>query len=84
MTEIKGKDEKIVFSFKPDAPLEPDGVPLLLKKYGNRLLFTAYGSPFFTYKYHKTGLADKDAELLLTDTEKLLKEMSELLAPSKV
>ena len=84
MMEIKGKDEKIVFSFKPDAPLEPDGVPLLLKKYGNRLLFTAYGSPFFTYKYHKTGLADKDAELLLTDTEKLLKEMSELLAPSKV
>ncbi len=79
MTEIKGKDEKIIFTFKADAPLDPAGVPALLKKYGNRLLFTAYGNPFFTYRYRRTGLVEKDAELLLADTEELLKEMTALL-----
>ncbi|MCH5274636.1 MAG: transcription-repair coupling factor [Lachnospiraceae bacterium] len=79
MTEIKGKNERIIFTFRPDAALEPEGVPQLLKKYRDRLLFTAYGNPFFTYKYRKTGLVEKDAELLLTDTEELLKEMAKLL-----
>ena len=52
----------------------------LLKKYGQNLAFTAYGTPFFTYKYKKTGLVETDAELLLGKTEELLKEM-ELLLP---
>ena len=82
MTEIKGKNERIIFTFRPDAALEPEGVPRLLKKYGDKLLFTAYGNPFFTYKYRKTGLVEKDAELLLTDTEELLKEMAKLLLRS--
>ncbi|MCH5271442.1 MAG: transcription-repair coupling factor [Lachnospiraceae bacterium] len=79
MTEIKGKNERIIFTFRPDAALEPEGVPSLLKKYRDRLLFTAYGNPFFTYKYRKTGMVEKDAELLLADTEELLKEMAKLL-----
>lgn len=79
MTEIKGKNERILFTFRPDAAINPAGIPALLKKYKDRLLFTAYGNPFFTYKYQKTGLVEKDAELILTDTENLLKEMADIL-----
>ena len=75
MTEIKGKNERITFTFRPDAKLNPAGIPELLKKYGRDLAFTAYGAPFFTYKYKKTGLVETDAELLLEKTETLLKEI---------
>ncbi len=80
MTEIKGKNERIIFTFRPDAGVDPLKIPELLKKYGQSLAFTAYGTPFFTYKYKKTGLVETDAELLLGKTEELLKEM-ELLLP---
>lgn len=80
MTEIKGKSERITFTFRPDAAVDPLKIPELLKKYGQNLAFTAYGTPFFTYKYKKTGLVETDAELLLGKTEELLKEM-ELLLP---
>ena len=79
MTEIKGKNERIIFTLRPDAGLEPAGIPALLKKHGQSLAFTAYGTPFFTYKYKKTGLVETDAELLLGKTEELLEEMRELL-----
>ena len=80
MTEIKGKSERITFTFRPDAAVDPLKIPELLKKYGQNLAFTAYGTPFFTYKYKKTGLVETDAELLLGKTEELLKDM-ELLLP---
>lgn len=83
MTEIKGKNERITFTFRPDANINPVGIPALIKKYKDRLSFTAYGNPFFTYKYQKTGLVETDAELILSDTEMLLKEMAGLLAESE-
>ncbi len=79
LTEIKGKNERITFTFRTDAGINPAGIPDLLKKYGQSLAFTAYGNPFFTYKYKKTGLVEKDAELLLGMTEELLEEMKMLL-----
>ena len=82
MTEIKGKNERITFTFRPDAQVDPAGIPQLLKKYGKDLAFTAYGNPFFTYKYKKTGLVETDAELLLNKTEELLQEMQPLLVRS--
>lgn len=82
MTEIKGKNERITFTFRPDAKVDPAGIPQLLKKYGKDLAFTAYGNPFFTYKYKKTGLVETDAELLLNKTEELLQEMQPLLVRS--
>ena len=82
MTEIKGKNERITFTFRPDAAVDPLKIPELLKKYGQSLAFTAYGTPFFTYKYKKTGLIETDAELLLGKTEELLKEMELLLTSS--
>ena len=78
MTEIKGKNERITFLLKPDAGLDPSGIPMLLKKYDSSLTFTAYGTPFFTYKYRTTGLVETDAELLLHKTEELLEQMQTL------
>ena len=74
-TDVKGKNGKISVTFRPDADLDPARIPELLKKYGQDLTFTAYGKPFLTCKYKKTGLAEKDAELLLEKTETLLREM---------
>mgnify|MGYP000866750236 CR=1 FL=1 len=79
MTEIKGKNERIIFTFRPDAAINPAGIPSLLKKHKDKLYFTAYGNPHFTYKYNRTGLVEKDAELILTVTETLLDEMKDIL-----
>ena len=79
LTEVKGKNERITLTFKPDAGIDPTGIPVLLRKYGDKLKFTAYGNPFFTYRYKKTGLIEKDAALLLDLTEDLLKEMKQTL-----
>lgn len=79
MTEIKGKNERIIFTFRPDAGIDPQKIPPFLRRYGQNLTFTAYGNPFFTYKYKKTGLVEKDAELLLNMTEDILVEMKVLL-----
>ncbi|MDE7252358.1 MAG: transcription-repair coupling factor [Acetatifactor sp.] len=78
-TEIKGKNERIIFTFKPDANVNPAGIPELLERAGKELSFTAYGNPYFTYKYRKTGLLEKDAQFLLDKTRELLTMMSELL-----
>ena len=75
LTEVKGKNERITLTFRPDAGIDPLGIPVLLRKYGDSLKFTAYGNPFFTYRYKKTGLIEKDARLLLDMTEDLLREM---------
>ncbi len=79
MTEIKGKNERILFTFHPNAALDPAGIPGLLKVHGKDLAFTSYGKAFFTYKYKRTGLAEKDAELLMGKAEELLEEMKGLL-----
>ena len=79
MTEIKGKNERITFNFRPDAKIDPRKIPDFLKKHKDELSFTAYGNPFLTYKYKKTGVVETDAELLMGRTEELLEEMKELV-----
>lgn len=79
MTEIRGKNERITFNFRGDAKVNPQGIPSLLKRYDHQLAFTAYGNPFFTYKYKKTGLLEKDAQLLLDKTEELLEDMAKVM-----
>lgn len=46
MTEIKGKNERITFNFRPDAKIDPRKIPDFLKKHKDELSFTAYGNPF--------------------------------------
>lgn len=81
LTEVKGKNERILFTFKPDANIDPVGIPALLQKFGKDMSFTAYGNPYLTYKYHKTGLVETDAELLLNKTKEILSAMENLLKP---
>ena len=80
MTEIKGKNERITFTFRPNASVDPAGIPKILEKHAEELSFSAYGTPIFTCRYRKTGLVETDAELLLHKTEELLKEM-QILRP---
>lgn len=82
ITEIKGKNERILFSFRPDAKIEPAGIPTLLQKYAGKLQFSAAATPSFTYHYKKTGLVEKDAQLLLELTESLIADMTEALRES--
>ena len=83
MTEVKGKNERIVFTFRSDAPIAAQRIPGFLKSYGEKLWFTAYGNPFFTYKYQKCGVIEKDAQTLLDSTEQLLEDMQALLIEKK-
>ena len=79
ITEVKGKNERIIFTFKPDAKIDPAKIPALLKTYDKQMTFTAYGNPYFTYKYKKTGLLETDAQLLLDKTEEILIAMADTL-----
>ena len=75
MTEVRGKNERITFAFRPDAAIAVERIPELVSNHRDTLSFTAYGNPFFTYKYRKSGVLEKDEEALLSLTEKLLEEM---------
>ncbi len=75
LTEIKGKNERIIFTFLPDAEIDPSKIAPFIMAHKPDLSFTAYGKPYFTYRYRKTGLVETDGELLLGKTEELLVEM---------
>ncbi len=79
LTEVKSKGDKILFTFKPDADVNPAGIPALLERAGRDLTFSACGNPYFAYKFRKTGLLEKDGALLLERTQTLLAWMTELL-----
>ena len=78
LTEIKGKNERIVFTFLPDARIDTAKLAEFITAHKQEMSFTAYGKPFLTYRYRKTGLVETDAELLLNKTEELLEEMKGL------
>ena len=82
ITEVKGKNEKIVFTFRPDAPIKGERIPEFVKENKDRLTFTAYGQPFFTLRYRKCGVIEVDAETLLKETEQMLCSMEKLFADS--
>jgi transcription-repair coupling factor (superfamily II helicase) len=76
--EVKGRAGRLTLSFRPKANIDPLKIPALLTKYGQNLSFTAYGNPFFTYRYDKTDIAEKDGETLLVAAEQLLAALSDL------
>jgi transcription-repair coupling factor (superfamily II helicase) len=80
LTEVKGKNERITFTFRPDAAIDAAKIPAFLKEQGPNASFTALGTPFFTYRYKKCGLVEKDAALLLDKTEELLAAMDAALS----
>lgn len=79
MTEIKGRDGELKLLLRPDALLRVENIPELLHQYGSPLTFTAKGTPYFLLRYKKCGVVEKDAEHLISLTEKLLADMERLL-----
>ena len=79
VTEIKGKNERILIYMKPDANIDPAKIPQLLAAFPKKLNFVAKGNPYFVYKYKKLDLVEKDAEQLLSLTEMLLEKMKDIL-----
>ena len=77
MTEVKGKDRILTFKIRKDAPLNPDGVINLFKKY-EKLSFSNKTYEFIM-TYPKTGFSEKDERELLLLTENLLEDMKEEL-----
>lgn len=80
ITEIRGRKEEIRFTLKPDAQIRAEKIPELLKKY-EKLSFHHKGTPFFLFRYKKCGMAERDAQMLLSFTEKLLEEMGNYFCP---
>ena len=79
VTEIKGRDGELKLLLRPDALLRVENIPELLHQYGSPLTFTAKGTPYFLLRYKKCGVVEKDAEHLISLTEKLLADMEQLL-----
>ena len=79
MPEIKGKDEVIRFWMRTDAPIKVENIPMLLEAYKDRMTFDPKGTPVFRLRYKKCGVIEKDEEILLSLTEAVLADMTEML-----
>ena len=75
VTEIKGKVGNITFYMEPYAPVHVERLPLILEKYQGVLQFSAKGTPTFVLKYKKYGLVEKEADLMIEHTQRLLNDM---------
>ncbi len=79
MPEVKGKNERISFTLRPDAPIRVENIPFLISDYGGRLRFDPKGDPTFYLHYRKCGMIEKDEETLLMLTGEALSRMEEVL-----
>ncbi len=75
LTKIIGKEERIKFLFWDKAKIRTENIPALLAKYRNDMTFDPKGTPSLEYRYHKSGIIEKDQENLLVLLEGLLGEM---------
>ncbi|MDE6917769.1 MAG: transcription-repair coupling factor, partial [Lachnospiraceae bacterium] len=78
VTEIKGKMGRVTFYMEPYAPVHVERLPELMAKYKGVLEFSAKGTPNFVLKYKKYGLMEKEAELMMRCTAKVLADMAVL------
>ena len=79
LTEVKGGDGQLQFIFRPDASIDPAGIPAVIKKCGRHLEFDARGkSPKFIYSYTPESLAEKAEMQVLEITEDLIAKMQDL------
>ncbi|MDE7232168.1 MAG: DEAD/DEAH box helicase, partial [Lachnospiraceae bacterium] len=72
MPEVKGKNERVQFVLRPDAPIKVENIPLLISDYQGKLRFDPKGGPAFYLHYRKCGVIEKDEETLLVLTEEAL------------
>ena len=79
MPELKGKNERISFTLRPDAPIKVENIPLLVSDYQGKLRFDPKGGPAFYLHYRKCGVIEKDEETLIALTQEALAKMEEML-----
>ncbi len=84
VTEIKGKMGQITFYMEPYAPVHVERLPELMAKYQGVLEFSAKGTPNFVLKYKKYGLIEKEAELMMSYTNKVLTDFMMLYDAQQV
>ena len=80
ITEIKTEHAGLQFKIKPDAPLDPKGVPAMVEHFKGRMKLITGAKPMFLVsvaEYLQTTLA---GDLLLTGTESVLTEMEKAFA----
>ncbi len=73
--EVQGKNEVLTFSFTQNAPIRVERLPELLAGFGSKMTFHAKGEPCLRYCYKKCGFVEKDGEMLLSLTERILGKM---------
>jgi len=79
LTDVKGRPGQVTFIFRPDAQIDPNGIPKLLAVFRKELTFSAYGNPNLTLRYQRAGLVETDEAQLLQKTEEMLGMMAEIL-----
>ncbi|MBR5762548.1 MAG: transcription-repair coupling factor, partial [Lachnospiraceae bacterium] len=80
ITEVRGRNGEISFTFKPDAAIKTENIGTLLTRHKKNLtLFAKAVPPVFTYRYRTVGEVGQDEKLLLEKTEKMIEEMTEYL-----
>ena len=77
MTDVKGRRGEITFLLKPDASINVSAIPDLLSSVKG--LTFAPKRLAFEYHYKLTYMAEKDARILLSTVEDLIKKMEEKL-----
>ena len=75
LAEVQGKNEVLTFSFTQNAPIRVERLPELLAGFGSKMTFHAKGEPCLRYCYKKCGFVEKDGEMLLSLTERILGKM---------
>lgn len=75
ITELKGRNEHIVVQMYPTAPVLVEKIPEFLQRYGSRLTMNTKGAPQFILRYDKSGIVEKDEEILMSTIRELLDTM---------
>lgn len=76
ITEVRGRNGEITFTYKRDANINTANIGELLRKYLKHLSLYTKGDPVFTYSYRPYGEVGKDEQMLLDNTELLINEMT--------
>lgn len=75
ITEVRGRNGEIIFTFRKDARINTANIGALLQKHIKQLTLFTKGDPEFTYRYRPYGEVNKDGKLLLDNTAMIIEDM---------
>lgn len=83
ISEIRGHNGEITFTFLPNADIRVENIGTLLKNHFGNLRLEKGAVPALVYSYPVTGEVLQDEKKLIENTEKLLNDMTDLLKKGK-